>query len=117
MNREDNGILMVSDVIDTFAWGPNCRGSSDRRSIAAPISGDHGTSMMLLKKHRTTLGGDILPVQRVDILALGSFGVLTPFLLLEILDLSGGVLTNAWFISIWADNHELPFLLLGPGVW
>jgi hypothetical protein len=50
---------------------------------------------MLLKKHRTTLGGDILLVQCVDILGLGSFGVLMPFLLLEILDLSSGVLANA----------------------
>ncbi len=104
-------------MTDTFAWGPRRRGSSDQKSIAVPVSGHHGTSMILLKKHRTMLGGDILPVQHVNILALGSFGVLTPILLLEILDLSGGVLANAWFISIWADNHKLLFLLLGPGVW
>ena len=108
---------MESDVTDTFARGPRCRVSSDQRSNAASVSGHRGTSMMLLKKHRTTLGGDILPVWRVNIFALGSFGVLTPFLLLQILDLSGGVLANAWFISIWADNHKLLFLLLGPGVW
>ena len=70
---------------------------------------------MLLKKHRTTLGGDILPVQRVDILALGSFGVLTPFPLLEIIDLSGGVLANAWFISIWQITTNFPFSFLDQG--
>ena len=73
--------------------------------------------MMLLEKHRTTLGGDILPVQRVDIPALCSPGMLAPFPLLELFDLSGGVLANAWFIGVGADDDKLPFLLLGPGVW
>ena len=104
-------------MTDTFAWGPRRRGSSDQGSNAPPVSGHHGTSIMLLKKHHTTLSGDILPIQRVDILALGSFGMLMPSPLLEILDLSGGLLANAWFVSIWADNHVLPFLLLGPRVW
>ena len=27
------------------------------------------------------------------------------------------MLANAWFISVGADDHELPSLLLGPGVW
>ena len=57
-------------MTDMFARGLRCCGSSDQRSNAASVSGHHGTSMMLLKKHRTMLGGDILPVQRVDILAL-----------------------------------------------
>ena len=43
--------------------------------------------------------------------------MLTPFPLLEILDLSGSVLANAWFIGVGADDHKLPSLLLGPGVW
>ncbi len=73
--------------------------------------------MMLLEKHHTTLGGDILPVQRVDIPALCSPGMLAPFPLLVLFDLSSGVLANAWFISIGADDDKLPFLLLGPGVW
>ena len=73
--------------------------------------------MMLLEKHRTTLGGDILPVQCVDIPALCSPGMLAPFPLLELFDLSGGVLANAWFIGVGADDDKLPFLLLGPGVW
>ena len=73
--------------------------------------------MMLLEKHRKMLGGDILPVPRVDIPALCSPGMLAPFPLLELFDLSGGVLANAWFISVGTDDDELPFLLLGPGVW
>ena len=44
-----------------------------------------------VEKHRTTLGGDILPVQRVDIPALSSPGMLAPFPLLERFDFSGGV--------------------------
>ncbi len=72
---------------------------------------------MLLEKNHTTLGGDILPVQRVDIPALCSPGMLAPFPLLELFDLSGSVLSNAWFIGVGADDDELPFLPLGPGVW
>jgi hypothetical protein len=66
--------------------------------------------MMLLEKNRTTLGGDILPVQRVDIPALCSPGMLVPFPLLELFDLSGRVLANAWFIGVGADDDELPLL-------
>jgi hypothetical protein len=99
-------------VTDPFSRGSRCRGSSDQRSKAASVSGHHGTSMMLLKKHRTTFGGDILPVQLVDVLALCSSGMLTPFPLLEILDLSGGVLANAWFISVGADDDKFLSLLL-----
>ena len=73
--------------------------------------------MMLLEKHRTTLGEDIFPVQRVDIPVLSSPGMLAPFPLLERFDFSGGMLANAWFIGVGADDDELPFLLLGPGVW
>ncbi len=65
--------------------------------------------MMLLEKQHTMLGGDILPVQRVDIPALFSPGMLVPFPLLELFDLSGGVLTNAWFIGVGADDDKLPF--------
>ena len=72
---------------------------------------------MLLEKHRTTLGGDILPVQRVDIPALCPPGMLAPFLLLELFDLSGGVLANALFICVGSDDDKPPFLLLGPRVW
>jgi hypothetical protein len=73
--------------------------------------------MVLLKKHHSTLLGDVIPGQRVDVLALSTLGSLTSSPLLKVLDLSCSVHANAWFNVVGTDDHVLTLLLFGPGVW
>ena len=63
------------------------------------------------------LGKNIIPVDRVEVPALGPLGMCTPSLHLKIFDLGCGMLTNAWLISIGAANHILFSFLLRPWVW
>ena len=72
---------------------------------------------MLLKKHRSTLPGDVISGQRVDVLALRTLGSFTPSPLLKFLDLDRSVRANAGFIGVGTDDHVFTLLLLGPRVW
>jgi len=116
--REDNDVLMESETPITTsrrARGRSC-GTSDRQSHTPTVHGHNRTSAVLLKKHLTMLGGDFIPINRVEIFALCRLGRLAPPSRLKILDLSCSVFANAWLGCIEADNNKLSLLLPGPRV-
>jgi len=62
------------------------------------------------------LGRDIIPINRVEILALCRLGWLAPPSHLKTPDLSCSVFANAWLVCIVADNDKLSLLFPGPRV-
>ena len=114
--RKDDAILMKGNRV-TSTWSLRRSDAGDQGGNAPSAGGHDRTRMMLLKKHRPTLLGDVIPGQRVDVLSLQAPVSLTPAPLLKVLDLSRGVHANAWFIGIGTDDHVLTLLLSGPRVW
>ena len=92
------------------------RGTSDRRSHTPTVRGHNRISVVLLKKHLTTLGRDIIPIHHVEIFALCRLGRLAPRTLLKILDLSCSMFVNVCLVCIGADNNKLSLHLPGPRV-
>ena len=114
--RKDDDVLMKGNRV-TSTWSLRRSDVGDRGSNTSSVGGHYRIRMMLLKKHRSTLLGDVIPGQRVDVLALRTLGSLTPSPLLKVLDLNSSVRANAWFIGVGTDVHVLTLLLFGPRVW
>ena len=107
---------MESDTPITISRRARGRGTSDGRCHAPTVQGHSRTRAVLLKKHFTTRGRDVFPIDSVEILTFRPLGILAPSSCLKIFDLSCSVLTNARLVRIGAADDEFSLLFPSPGM-